>query len=82
MNGHTLDTLREMSQKEKIPPSVAMPIMFGAMADMTAAITAIGKNQEDSKNEREKMSTIWEDFRMTCKGYQIRSTARPRSSMN
>lgn len=56
MNGHTLDTLREMSQKEKIPPSVAMPIMFGAMADMTAAITAIGKNQEDSKNEREKMS--------------------------
>ena len=56
MNGHTLETLREQSQKAKIPPSVAMPIMFAAIADMTDAIKDLGINQQESKNERAKMS--------------------------
>ena len=56
MNGHTLDTLREMSQKAKITPSVGLPILFGAMADMIDSIKELGSNQSQSKDERGKMS--------------------------
>lgn len=57
MNGHTLETLREMSQKEKIPPSIGLPVMFGAMADMVDSIKQLGSNQEQSKGERAQMSS-------------------------
>ena len=41
MNGNVIETLRELSNREKLEPEVAQPIILGVLADIYEAVNTL-----------------------------------------
>jgi hypothetical protein len=65
MNGNVIETLRELSNREKLEPEVAQPIILGVLADIYEAVNTLRTERENDWADMEKNREMYRVERET-----------------